>query len=68
VLRGWDADEVERERVEGKGPLGGRRGVVDVVGEWMLGVKGLEGVGRWVERAREGGREGDERVTFVYGL
>lgn len=68
VLRGWDADEVERERVEGKGPLGGRRGVVDVVGEWMLRVKGLEGVGRWVERAREGGREGDERVTFIYGL
>ncbi|OCK72836.1 MFS general substrate transporter [Lepidopterella palustris CBS 459.81] len=68
VVGGWDRGDVEAEKREGKGPVERRRGWVDWVAGRLGGVKGLEGFKRWVERAREGGREGDEKVTFLYGL
>ncbi|KAF2125647.1 MFS general substrate transporter [Dothidotthia symphoricarpi CBS 119687] len=66
LLRGWSEADVERERRAGKGPvaMSGGRG-------WAVGVArvvGGRGVREWVESAARAPREGDERVTFVYGL
>ncbi|KAF2194956.1 MFS general substrate transporter [Zopfia rhizophila CBS 207.26] len=68
LLKSWDPEDVEREKVDGQGPLRRQPGLVD----WVL--RGLKKVGRggrvveWLERYVEEGREGDEKITFQYGL
>lgn len=75
VVAGWSEAEVEAERRWGRGPMGRRAGG----GEDVLGglVEGLErgGAGEpgrkvagWVREWKAADREGDERLTFVYGL
>ncbi|KAK0640290.1 putative transporter [Lasiodiplodia hormozganensis] len=81
VLAGWTDDEVEAERRWGRGPLrvdGGARGqvVLDRAVEWLEGKRSAGGgggvvagkVAGWIGEWRGREREGDERVTFVYGL
>ncbi|KAF9636764.1 Major facilitator superfamily [Lasiodiplodia theobromae] len=81
VLAGWTDDEVEAERRWGRGPLrvdGGGRGqlVLDRAVEWLEGKRSAGGgggmvagkVAGWIGEWRGREREGDERVTFVYGL
>lgn len=66
-LRSWSEEDVERERGEGKGPMQERRWI----GRVQKGMERFERMGwlvEWLEEAGKRGREGDERVTFVYGL
>ncbi|KAF1985318.1 MFS general substrate transporter [Aulographum hederae CBS 113979] len=68
-MEGWKSGDVEVERRFGEGPaLVGRRPVWDAVVRILaaLGEPGLR-ARMWLEEAGKG-REGDERVTFRYGL
>lgn len=71
IVAEWDEDEVEREREFGDGPLGrakaraGRSGILAVVGKSAF----LTTFTRWIDDAGgTGGRSGDEKMTFLYGL
>lgn len=78
TLERWTEDEVDAEKRWGRGPL--RRGdagrsrraeeVVDRAVEWLGSSGGSfeRKMAGWIEEWRSKDREGDERVTFVYGL
>ncbi|OAK99244.1 MFS general substrate transporter [Phaeosphaeriaceae sp. SRC1lsM3a] len=67
ILSAWGEEAVEMERAEGSGPLFQEH-------TWAKRVIGaarstrLGWVAEWLEDATQQGREGDERITFVYGL
>ncbi|KAI5377805.1 hypothetical protein AA0117_g5639 [Alternaria alternata] len=67
ILRKWSEDDVEAERVHGRGPLPQQqqwlRRAIDVTRSHAK----LASIGDWLEQAVRG-REGDDRLTFVYGL
>jgi hypothetical protein len=67
ILRKWSEDDVEAERVHGRGPLPQQqqwlRRAIDVTRSHSK----LTSIGGWLEQAVRG-REGDDRLTFVYGL
>lgn len=54
VLACWSKEDVERERVSGRGPLEEARTLAH-------GIMALVGIG-------DEGRQGEDRMTFVYGL
>lgn len=68
ILTSWSEEEIEREINEGLGPLplGSRwlRSVIDI----SKSHGRLSWFADWLERATQAGREGDEKITFVYGL
>ncbi|KAK7521129.1 major facilitator superfamily domain-containing protein [Phyllosticta citriasiana] len=75
VIAAWSADEIEEERCSGRGPLrsqsssaSARRvdALVDAVDASSL--PGAARVAAWVREWRQAPRQGDERVTFAYGL
>ncbi|KAJ4989781.1 High-affinity nicotinic acid transporter 1 [Stagonosporopsis vannaccii] len=68
LVHEWDPEERESERSEGTGPLVVER-------RWLAGVIAAlrksevsPSVVAWLEDATLGGREGDEKMTFEYGL
>ncbi|KAH8708551.1 major facilitator superfamily domain-containing protein [Phaeosphaeriaceae sp. PMI808] len=68
VLNGWSEEDIELEHLQGTGPLPqnypwARRAIE------MAKRKGkLDWLVQWLEKATQRGREGDEKITFVYGL
>lgn len=67
ILNEWSEDAVEVERLEGKGPRPHEHRMAErIIGSWRNSK--LDSLANWLEEATERGREGDERVTFVYGL
>lgn len=68
LLSSWSDEDVEKENLHGKGPLLDEHRVLRGVVALMRRVGVLEWVALWLEEAVQGGREGDEKVTFVYGL
>ncbi|KAF1968265.1 MFS general substrate transporter [Bimuria novae-zelandiae CBS 107.79] len=68
ILSKWDDEEVKRERVDGRGPLEqDHRFVQGVIGA-LRRTGSVPRVVDWLEEAVQGGREGEEKITFVYGL
>ncbi|KAF1925496.1 MFS general substrate transporter [Didymella exigua CBS 183.55] len=67
IVREWGPEQVEAERARGAGPLVQRHAVAE---GWMAVLRrcGWVGAVKWLERAMRGGRQGDERMTFEYGL
>jgi MFS family permease len=68
LLRLWDAVDVDRERVDGSGPLRDQHRILHGIAVWVRGTGRLKGVVEWLGEAIEGGREGDEKISFEYGL
>jgi hypothetical protein len=68
ILREWSEDEIDREKTEGKGPLGQERPWLRSIVRLMKSSSKLTRLAESLEEAAQAGREGDERVTFVYGL
>lgn len=68
VVGEWDAEEREREKSEGLGPLVQESRVVKRVSAALQKSGRLTWAARWLDEATEGGREGDEKMTFEYGL
>jgi MFS family permease len=68
VLDGWDEEDLEREKTEGKGAPVQQYVWVQRLAEVLGRSRGLAWLGEWLYEATKGGREGDEKMTFVYGL
>lgn len=68
IRRTWDAQDIEREDTEGRGPLSEEYRAMGWIVRGVKKAPRLRGVAEWLEDALEGGREGDEKITFVYGL
>lgn len=68
LLSSWSDEDVEKENLHGKGPLLDEHRALRGVVALMRRIGVLEWVALWLEEAVQGGREGDEKVTFVYGL
>jgi hypothetical protein len=68
IVGGWSEEGIELETLDGTGPLHQDHA-------WAKRIIGLaKGHGQltwlvdWLEDATQGGREGEEKMTFVYGL
>jgi MFS family permease len=68
IISSWDDDEVDQERVHGRGPLDQDHMLASSVITVLKKSARFPRVLGWLEDATQGGREGEERVTFVYGL
>lgn len=68
VVSEWDNEEREREKGEGLGPVRQQSSWVGRVSGAVQGSERLAWLGRWIDEATRGGREGDEKMTFEYGL
>lgn len=68
ILAQWDQDEVQREERDGCGPLQEKHRVAGVVVGVLRRSRVAPWAVRWLEEATQGGRQGDEKITFVYGL
>ncbi|KAF2703328.1 MFS general substrate transporter [Pleomassaria siparia CBS 279.74] len=68
LIAEWDDEDVERERIEGRGPIKDERLVIGWMIGWLKKLKPTRTWGEWLEESGQRGREGDEKVTFVYGL
>ena len=68
VLEDWSEEAIQLELETGTAHM-------PTQWQWLKGVIGalkggakLDWLGQWLEDATQGGREGDEKITFVYGL
>lgn len=68
VLGNWDAEDVEKENVDGSGPLENKHGVLSFAIRNLKTAGTFHWAAEWLEEAIDGGRQGDEKITFVYGL
>jgi hypothetical protein len=67
ILSGWDEQDLEMERLMGTGPLPRQHAWPRQLAR-MAESRRFRWLANWLENAVQGGREGDERITFVYGL
>ncbi|KAH6633474.1 major facilitator superfamily domain-containing protein [Boeremia exigua] len=68
LVHAWDGEERECERADGTGPLVEERPWLAAL---IAALKKSELTPRlvaWLEEASHGGREGDEKMTFEFGL
>ncbi|KAH7135074.1 major facilitator superfamily domain-containing protein [Dendryphion nanum] len=68
LLKSWNIEDIERERTYGRGPLKTGNTWLTVAVGGLKKSKNFKRTADWLEEAVEGGRQGDERITFVYGL
>ncbi|EDU39624.1 MFS general substrate transporter [Pyrenophora tritici-repentis] len=68
LLRKWSESDVELERLEGRGPLPQQRQWINKVIDMARSTGRLDWLADWLDEASRSGREGDERITFIYGL
>ncbi|KAF9741384.1 High-affinity nicotinic acid transporter 1 [Paraphaeosphaeria minitans] len=68
ILSNWDEEEIEREKADGRGPLEQNHYFVKVVTQWLKNTRRFPWAVDWLEEATQGGREGEEKITFLYGL
>jgi MFS family permease len=68
LLRRWSNDDIELERIEGKGPLPQQSRWLKRIVELAKPNTRLAWLTQWLEEAARYGRQGDEKITFVYGL
>lgn len=68
ILSKWDDEEIEREKIEGRGPLEQSHRIIQATINTLRKIGAAVGAVEWLEEAIQGGREGEEKITFVYGL
>lgn len=68
VLSKWDEEEVEREKADGRGPIEHRHAAIQPLIAALGKIGMFPSILQELKEANEGGREGDEKITFVYGL
>lgn len=68
ILDRWSEEAIELERREGTGPLVQERRWIKRVSSLVRGSPRLAWFAGWLDEATQGGREGDEKITFEYGL
>lgn len=68
LVAGWSNEDIERENTTGQGPLLSDRPWLRRVINRMGSNAKVMWLATWLEKAALTGREGDEKITFVYGL
>ena len=68
MLLNWSEDDIEAERLEGKGPLPPQYPWLKRAITATKWASQLDWLTAWLEEAAGSGRQGDDRITFVYGL
>ncbi|KAJ4360683.1 uncharacterized protein N0V89_001250 [Didymosphaeria variabile] len=68
ILSKWDEEEIEREKADGHGPLEQNHRLEKIMIQWLRKTGRFPAAVEWLEEAAQGGREGEEKITFVYGL
>ena len=68
ILSKWDYEEIANEGADGRGPVEQNNRLLLLAIEGLRRTGRLKGVVEWLEEAAQGGREGEEKLTFVYGL
>ncbi|KAH9861281.1 hypothetical protein IAQ61_011018 [Plenodomus lingam] len=68
LLARWTIEDIEKENLEGRGPLPSDREWLKRVVRLMRSNTSLLWLADWLEQAALAGRQGDEKTTFVYGL
>lgn len=68
IVERWDADERDRERSSGMGPCRTEYPLIERLVVVVRKSGRFGWLADWLEGATKGGREGDEKMTFVYGL
>ncbi|KAH7070715.1 major facilitator superfamily domain-containing protein [Paraphoma chrysanthemicola] len=68
ILSRWSEEAVAIEHSEGTGPLAPEHPFARRIIDMSKYNRNLAWLGEWLEIATQGGREGDEKITFVYGL
>ncbi|KAJ4361854.1 hypothetical protein N0V83_010795 [Neocucurbitaria cava] len=68
TLMRWSAEDVENEKTNGTGPSPQEHQWAKRFINVMAHNSKLKWLSLWLERATQGGREGDEKMTFIYGL
>ena len=68
ILHNWSEDDIELESVEGRGPLPQQPRWLRSFISMAKATTKLAWLTEWLEEAARSGREGDEKMTFVYGL
>jgi uncharacterized protein (DUF58 family) len=68
ILRKWSEDDIEAERLHGRGPVPQQQRWLKRVVSMTRSHRKFAWLADWLEKAVRPGREGDDRITFVYGL
>lgn len=68
MLKSWSSEDVERETADGRGPVQNEHRLLVLLIGLLRRLPYTGRTGPILKEAMEGGREGDERITFVYGL
>ncbi|KAF2477033.1 MFS general substrate transporter [Lindgomyces ingoldianus] len=68
LLLNWNAEELENEKLSGTGPFRSENWVLSWITIGLKRVESAQWAVEWLEEATAGGREGDDRITFIYGF
>ncbi|KAF1843160.1 MFS general substrate transporter [Cucurbitaria berberidis CBS 394.84] len=68
LLSRWSAEDVENEKAGGIGPLPLEQRWVKRVMDRTRRYDKMTWLTEWLEEATQGGRQGDDKITFTYGL
>ncbi|KAF3047953.1 hypothetical protein E8E11_009153 [Didymella keratinophila] len=68
IANEWDNEERENERNHGTGPLKQDHHIANTLVRVLKRTGRLDKLVAWLEEATQGGRAGDEKMTFEYGL
>jgi hypothetical protein len=68
IINEWDSEERENERTDGTGPLKQHHRIANGLIRVLKRTAHLDKLVAWLEEATQGGRQGDEKMTFEYGL
>jgi MFS family permease len=68
ILSRWSEEAVALEQQEGAGPLAQEKQLARRIIGIAKSNRRLAWLAEWLESATQGGREGDEKITFVFGL
>jgi hypothetical protein len=67
LLSTWSDEDIEAERKYGNGPISRRKyGSIVSFSKSVGGERLSQWIARWLRR--DGGRRGDEKMTYTYGL
>lgn len=68
LLAKWSEADIEQEKTDGNGPLPLEHLWTKRAISMLRANARLNWLAEWLEQATRAGREGDEKITFVYGL
>lgn len=68
ITRGWTEEHIQRENEAGRGPVPQSHLWLSGISNRLKTYRRSIWLATWIEDAMQAGRQGDEKMTFVYGL